>query len=154
MPYKRLLTKGFQNYWRRSRGLTLAAFAVITDASGKVLLVKAPGSPLWHLPGGRVLKGETAPGALERCLMSQAGLLCLAPPSLFAVYAGSALAPADQVALFVVPSWTQSQAVYPPNAHNSGMEFHQPGRLPHALAPGVQTVINDAVSARQSAELW
>lgn len=154
MPYKRLLTRGFQNYWRRTRGLTFAAFGVVRDAGGRVLLVRPAGAALWQLPGGMVKQGETAGSALERCLKEQAGLGCLAPPRLFAFYAGANATPADQIALFIVPSWTRTMEAPQSDSHGETAGFHEPGRLPHALAPGVQSRVNEAAAARQSAELW
>jgi 8-oxo-dGTP diphosphatase len=52
--------------------------AVITDAAGRLLLIKrghAPGAGLWSLPGGRIEPGETDAEALVRELREETGLL-------------------------------------------------------------------------------
>ena len=51
--------------------------AVITDATGRLLLIKrghAPGAGLWSLPGGRIERGETDAEALVREILEETGL--------------------------------------------------------------------------------
>lgn len=51
--------------------------AIITDAAGRLLLVKRghePGKGLWSIPGGRVERGETDEQALIREVREETGL--------------------------------------------------------------------------------
>lgn len=53
------------------------AGAVITDAGGRLLLIRRghqPGAGLWSLPGGRVEPGETAEQAMIREVREETGL--------------------------------------------------------------------------------
>jgi 8-oxo-dGTP diphosphatase len=51
--------------------------AIISDASGRLLLIKRghePGKGLWSLPGGRVEAGETDEQAVVREVLEETGL--------------------------------------------------------------------------------
>jgi 8-oxo-dGTP diphosphatase len=51
--------------------------AIITDAAGRLLLIKRghePGKGLWSVPGGRVEPGETDEQALTREIREETGL--------------------------------------------------------------------------------
>lgn len=55
----------------------VAVGAVLTDATGRVLLIKRghpPAAGRWTLPGGRVEHGETLSQALKRELAAETGL--------------------------------------------------------------------------------
>lgn len=55
----------------------LAASAVITDGSGRILLVRRghePGRGLWSVPGGKVEPGETLQEAAAREVLEETGL--------------------------------------------------------------------------------
>ena len=59
--------------------------AVITDARGRLLLIKRghePGAGLWSLPGGRVEPGETDAEALVREMREETGLVVKPGPLL------------------------------------------------------------------------
>ena len=59
--------------------------AVITDAHGRLLLIKRghePGAGLWSLPGGRVEPGETDAEALVREMREETGLVVKPGPLL------------------------------------------------------------------------
>lgn len=58
----------------RPNGLLPAAFAIVRDASGRVLLVRRADDGNWELPGGRVDPGESAAAAVVREVAEEAGL--------------------------------------------------------------------------------
>jgi len=62
--------------------------AVITDESGRLLLIKRrnePGAGLWSLPGGRIEPGETDEQAVVRETREETGLTVTCGPLLGAV---------------------------------------------------------------------
>lgn len=69
MPYRKLVTKTLQRYWRLTRSLHLDVAAIVRDGDGNVLLVRDghDGAP-WQLPGGPVLAGLTAEASVRHAL--------------------------------------------------------------------------------------
>ncbi len=66
--------------------------AIITDAAGRLLLIRRghePGKGLWSLPGGRVEPGETDEQALSREVMEETGLAVAPGPLIGAVRRGA-----------------------------------------------------------------
>lgn len=58
-----------------AQGLLLAAFAVVRNRQGQVLLVRRADDGNWELPGGRVEVGESAASAAAREVAEEAGVL-------------------------------------------------------------------------------
>jgi 8-oxo-dGTP pyrophosphatase MutT (NUDIX family) len=56
------------------QGLLPAAFAIVRDGAGRVLLVRRADDGNWELPGGRIDVGETAAAAVVREVAEEAGL--------------------------------------------------------------------------------
>ncbi len=68
--------------------VVLAASAVITDAEGRVLLVKRGKEPQkgrWSVPGGSVEPGETLEAAAAREALEETGLVVSIGPELWAL---------------------------------------------------------------------
>lgn len=64
-------------------GPQVAVGAVVTDAAGRVLLIKrghAPATGRWTIPGGRVERGETLAQALHRELEAETGITATMGP--------------------------------------------------------------------------
>jgi 8-oxo-dGTP pyrophosphatase MutT (NUDIX family) len=58
----------------RADGVLPAAFAVVRDGAGRVLLVRRADDLNWELPGGRIDVGESAVDAVVREVAEEAGL--------------------------------------------------------------------------------
>lgn len=58
----------------RAAGLLPAAFAIVRDDAGRVLLVRRADDGNWELPGGRVDVGESAAAAVAREVVEEAGI--------------------------------------------------------------------------------
>ena len=153
MPFNRLLTKGFQRYWRYSRGLTLAVAVHVCDAGGRVLLVRTEPDARWRLPEGAALKGETAGDTVARCLAAGAGITITDEPRLFAIYAGAPHASADQIALYTVPSWRLNGDLAKGQSERRHA-FFDAGQLPRDTSGAARARINDVRAGRQASELW
>lgn len=93
-------------YWWVRRPITLGVKAVVKDQAGRVLLVRHTYQPGWHLPGGKVDRGESAHEAAVRELWEEVGLRGkISPNSLFGAYANPADFKHDHVLVFLVDSW-------------------------------------------------
>ncbi|HZZ45388.1 MAG TPA: NUDIX domain-containing protein [Pseudonocardia sp.] len=57
-----------------AQGLLPAAFAIVRNDRGRVLLVRRADDGNWELPGGRVETGESAAEAAEREVAEEAGV--------------------------------------------------------------------------------
>jgi 8-oxo-dGTP pyrophosphatase MutT (NUDIX family) len=57
-----------------AHALLPAAFAVVRDAAGRVLLVRRADDGNWELPGGRIDVGESAAATVVREVAEEAGL--------------------------------------------------------------------------------
>jgi 8-oxo-dGTP pyrophosphatase MutT (NUDIX family) len=58
----------------QAQELLPAAFAVVRDSSGRILLVRRADDGYWELPGGRVEVGESASAAVVREVAEEAGV--------------------------------------------------------------------------------
>jgi mutator protein MutT len=58
----------------RAQELLPAAFAVVRNGSGRILLVRRADDGYWELPGGRVEVGESASAAVVREVAEEAGV--------------------------------------------------------------------------------
>lgn len=153
MPLAKIVTRGFQRYWRVSRGLTLGAQGCVLDASNRILLIRHTYRPGWHFPGGGIEKGETAETALRRELDEEAGIVVLGRPLLFGLYCNSGQFPGDHIALFVVRSW-QQPAIPKPNAEIAEQGFFTATELPEDVTAATRRRIKEVLGATPPAETW
>jgi len=94
----RVISRGFQSYWRASRGLVLRVEGCLVNEAGRVLLTRAGDGSIRQLPGDLVRAGETAEEALWRSLRQES--IEATAAELIWVYAGAQAAPWDAVALY------------------------------------------------------
>ena len=96
-----------QNYWRTTRGLTLASQACVVDPAGKLLLTAPAGrADAQILPRTFVRRGESAADAALRLLQEDLAIVPTAEPELLAILPSSAPDGGGQIATFLIRSWT------------------------------------------------
>lgn len=88
--------------------MTLGVRGAAIDAAGRVCLVRHTYIGGWHLPGGGVEPGETAPQAMAREFREEAEIALDRPLRLHGFYRNAAAAGRDHVALYVAPAFTLS----------------------------------------------
>jgi 8-oxo-dGTP pyrophosphatase MutT (NUDIX family) len=106
-------------WWRLRRPLLLGVRVAVFDDRGHVLLVRHTYTPGWHLPGGGVDKGETAPEAGLREVREETGLTLTGPLRLHGLFVTFNHGASNHVALYVV---TISHA---PAADPAGTQAHR-----------------------------
>lgn len=127
-PLPALVCRLLRLWQRLTKPLTVGVRALVVDGEGKVLLVRHTYLPGWHLPGGRVNKGETAAAAAARELREEAGLVSMVPPRLLGLYGRFRHGGSDHVAVYVFEHW--SGTVRPDGLEVAEAGFYALGRLP------------------------
>ena len=77
-------------YWLLARSFTLGVRAIVTDAEGRVLLVKHSYVEGWFLPGGGIERHQSAEEALRIELREEACIELDTPPVLLGIYNNNA----------------------------------------------------------------
>jgi ADP-ribose pyrophosphatase YjhB (NUDIX family) len=125
-----VITPVFRSWWRLSRPLTIGTRVLVTDAAGRVLLVRHSYIKGWHMPGGGVEQGEAVAAAAMRELAEEGGVEAQGQPEVFGIYVNTAFKN-DHIVLFRVSAWQPC----PPRA---GPEILERGFFPRdALPEGV-----------------
>jgi len=139
----------------RAKGaaVTLGVQAAVTDASGRVLLIRHGYRPGWHFPGGGVERGETLLSAISRELQEETGVVIAAPPRLFGLYSHFDKFPGDHIALFVVERWHQPR-VPPPNREIAEQGFYPLASLPLGTSPQTRARLDEIFSGHEPAKAW
>ncbi len=127
-PLPALVFRGMRFWQKLTRPLTVGVRALAVDGEGRVLLVRHSYLPGWHLPGGRVDKGETACAAAIRELREETGLTAMVPPRLLGLYGRFRHGGSDHVAVYVVEHWTGTPQ--PDGLEVAEAGFFALGRLP------------------------
>ncbi|MBF8270301.1 MAG: NUDIX hydrolase [Gammaproteobacteria bacterium] len=121
---------------------TIGAFAVIFDAAGQVLCVKANyGSCYWGTPGGRVETGESPAATLKREVFEETGYL-IEPGHLIGVYAK----PYRDDLVLSFRATILAREPWRPNQEIAEIGFFSPVALPEGMGVIARTRIMDAVT--------
>lgn len=147
-----LRDRAFQSFWKLQRSLTIGVRAVVTDETGRVLLVRHTYMPGWHFPGGGVERGETCSVALIRELREEAGVVVAGVPALVSVHANHAYFPNDHVLLYQIDGWTIGEASSRGGIAETG--FFGLGALPAAASPGTRRRLAELFGGAAVAEHW
>lgn len=138
---------------RHRRRVTLGVQGVVTDASGRVLLVKHTYRPGWHFPGGGVERGEAAATALARELREEAYVALTGEPTLFQIYSHFDDFPGDHIALYRVPSWTRTPGSFP-TSEIAACRFFDRHTLPPDVVPAVHARLSELFDGAPPAKSW
>ncbi len=135
MLIAKIVKKVLQQYWRRTRGLSLGVKAIVLDSSDHVLLVRAADGAAWELPRAQVKDGETVEAAVRRMLGSDLAITLEGAPLFIGLEPNSAAKPEGHFAVVAVRQWHRDA----PSRMNPSLEarqFHVTA-LPADLAPDV-----------------
>ncbi len=139
--------------WQKiARPLTVGVRALVVDGEGRVLLVRHNYIPGWHLPGGRVGKGETAVAAAMRELREEAGVIAVVPPRLLGLYGRFGHGGSDHVAVYVVERW--AGAVRPDGLEVAEAGFYALSRLPDGTSQATLRRLREYRGLAATPEYW
>jgi len=139
-------------YFRFARPLTLGAFGMVIDGTGRVFLVKHSYIDGWHLPGGGVEPGETVHSALARELAEEGNIKLKGQPQLFSIYFNQRISRRDHVVLFVCRHCRQVSRPRIPNLEIVAAGFFLPDALPDGATDGTRRRLAEIAGAARSAE--
>lgn len=142
----------FRAWWRMRRPTTLGVRAVVTDETGRLLLVRHTYTPGWHLPGGGVERGETAAHAMLREVAEEGGVEAIVAPVLIACYANHANFPNDHILLYRLPQWRAC----PPRENGEIAErgFFPTNALPEGVTQSTRRRIAEAFEGAELSDTW
>ena len=135
-----------------TRGLTLGVRAVVTDETGKVLLIQHTYIKGWYLPGGGVERGETAEIAVVRELQEEAGVRALSRPRLVSAHSNEVLHPGDHVLVYRVEAWEPCASDAQGEIHAVG--WFDPNDLPEETTKATRRRIAEALGDAEPDVMW
>lgn len=151
MP-KTLRDRAFQSWFRLNRSMTLGVRGVVTDADGRVLLVRHTYTPGWHLPGGGVERAETAQQAMAKELREEAGIVAAGPMALLSVHSNHRFFPNDHVLVFRIGEWRQETR--PDRGEIAETGFFDPLAPPEGVTKGTARRLEESFGGAAVREEW
>ena len=136
------------------RPVTLGVRAIVTDAAGRVLLVRHTYTPGWYLPGGGVARAETVPDAAVRELLEEAGVRALGPPRLVGIYANFLQSTFDHIAVYDVAEWEPAGPPLHLGIEIAEVGFFDPQALPDDISPGTRLRLEEYWGRRRPGAHW
>jgi ADP-ribose pyrophosphatase YjhB (NUDIX family) len=106
----------------------------------------------WHLPGGGVERGETAPYAIAREMEEEAGIEAIETPTIFALYSNHAIFAGDHIGLYRLGAWKAC----PSRADNEIAErgFFNPANPPEGTTPATLRRLAEVFGGAPVSATW
>jgi 8-oxo-dGTP pyrophosphatase MutT (NUDIX family) len=118
-----------------------------------VLLVRHTYVAGWYLPGGGVDPGESAPAALARELIEEAGVEILGPAHLHGFFFNPRDSGRDHVACYVVEQF-RCRAAHAPDLEIAEARFFPIDTLPAEATRATRARIDEVLRGAAITELW
>ena len=138
-----------------TRGMTLGVRGVAIDGQGRVCLVRHTYVGGWHLPGGGIDPGESAPAAMAREFREEAEIV-VAPETSLRLH-GFFLNPGamrrDHIAVYVVPAFTVTGPKQP-DREIAEAGFFPLDALPADTTRATRARLAEIRGGQPPAELW
>lgn len=138
---------------RVTRGLTFGVQGAVLSGAGEILLVRHTYVAGWFLPGGGVEVGESAPSALERELLEEAGIRLTAAPELHGLFFHPELGRRDHIALYIVRDFSAGHCARP-RLEIAEARFFPLDALPEGTTGGTRRRLAEIASGTAPAIHW
>lgn len=148
-----ILRRALHAWFLATRGLTLGVRGAVLDADGRVLLVRHTYMAGWHMPGGGVEAGETAPDALRRELDEEAGIEIAAPPVLHGLFFNGHVSRRDHVLVYVVRGFRRRPG-WRPNREIAEAVLAPLAGLPDGTTAGTRARLAEIAAGLPPAPTW
>jgi len=142
----------FHAYARTRRGMTLGVRGLVTDAQGRVLLLRHTYVNGWHMPGGGVERGETAEAALARELVEEAGVEATGPMALISIHSAEAKFRGDHILFYRVGDWRACAATS--KGEIAEIRWFAPDALPEETTAGTRARVAEALHGHARRAQW
>ena len=138
-----------------TRGMTLGVRGVAIDGQGRVCLVRHTYVGGWHLPGGGIEPGESAPAAMIREFREEAEIVVSpeAPLRLHGFFLNPAALRRDHIALYVAPAFTVTGPKRP-DREIAESGFFPLDALPTETTRATRIRLAEIAAGSPPAELW
>ncbi|WP_430911822.1 NUDIX domain-containing protein [Methylobacterium sp. sgz302541] len=138
-----------------TRGMTLGVRGAAIDGEGRVCLVRHTYVGGWHLPGGGIEPGETAPEAMLREFREEAEIVVdpAVPLRLHGFYRNGAGAGRDHVALYVAPVFSV-RGEKTPDREIAACGFHPLDALPEGTTAATRLRLKEIREGLPPAANW
>jgi ADP-ribose pyrophosphatase YjhB (NUDIX family) len=141
-----------RTWWRVNRGMTLGVRGIVTDAEGRVLLVRHTYVGGWFLPGGGVERDEVALVSLARELAEEGGVEVTAPAVLLGLYSSAPQFANDHVLVYRVTHWRACATASDGEIAERG--FFALDGLPPGVGKGTRARLDECFRGAPQATHW
>jgi 8-oxo-dGTP pyrophosphatase MutT (NUDIX family) len=152
MRFEPILRPLYRAAARRTRAMTLGVRGLVTDAEGRVLLIRHTYVKGWYMPGGGVERGETAEEALERELMEEAGVRMTGRGRLISFHSNHVRFPGDHVLIYRIEAWEPCAPTQVGEIEEIG--WFAPDALPDGITPSTRRRIEEALGDAEPHPHW
>ncbi len=138
-----------------TRGMTLGVRGVAIDRQGRVCLIRHTYVAGWHLPGGGIDPGESAPEAMRREFREEAEIVIEsgAPMRLHGFFLNARAPRRDHIAVYVAPAFTVSGPKRP-DREIAECAFFPLDALPPETTRATRARLDEIHSGTPPAEAW
>jgi len=137
--------------------LSLGVRGLVVDrrdtGADQVLLVRHTYVDGWYLPGGGIEAGESAPDALARELIEEAGVELLSPPILHGLFFNKRSSNRDHVACYVIEHF-RCRPAHVPDLEIAEARFFSIDALPTDATRATRARIDELLRGAPVSELW
>ncbi|KQT50041.1 DNA mismatch repair protein MutT [Methylobacterium sp. Leaf456] len=138
-----------------TRGMTLGVRGVAIDGEGRVCLIRHTYVAGWHLPGGGIDPGESAPEAMRREFREEAEIVIDpgAPLRLHGFFLNARAPRRDHIAVYVAPVFAVT-APKRPDREIAECGFFPLDALPPDTTRATRTRLDEIRDGKPPAEAW